>query len=538
MKFSRWAAVILFLVVGVVAVLPPAAAQGSLSQQVLQLLTRTNSWTGANTFYDLHVPLAAIPSVTATKIYADLLGNLYYQDTLLAAAGGGTTPHNLLSTTHPDTLPASVARGALVVGNSTPKWAKYQPSVSGCYVQWNGTDTLCATSGATLTAIPAANLTGTIAAISGVNLTALNASNLGSGTVPLARLSGITNSQVSASAGIVYSKLDLVNSIIDADIDSAAAINYSKLDLNNSIVAGDITAGAVTMAKIAQAGATSGQVIRWSGTAWAPATIAGAGTVTSVAATLPAIFSLAGSPITTSGTLAVTLASQTANRIWAAPDGLAGAPTFRAFVNADLPTTGVVAGSYPKVTVNAQGIVTAAAATINAATELTGIAPRANGGTGVATAADDSILVGSGSLWVQTAIPNCTTLWSYSTTTNLVTCSNTAVYGTLSGSSTPFSITATWSNVATNFTQFLVNVTNSASAAASYIADLQVGGVSYFSVRKDSVIYQKGIAFADLGTPANGSMTFCTDCLAGSDPCTGSSTGAFAFRRNSAWACY
>ena len=52
-------------------------------------------------------------------------------------------------------------------------------------------------SGASLTSLPAANLTGTIAAISGTNLTNLNATNLASGTVPTARLgSGTANSSV------------------------------------------------------------------------------------------------------------------------------------------------------------------------------------------------------------------------------------------------------------------------------------------------------------------------------------------------------
>ena len=45
-------------------------------------------------------------------------------------------------------------------------------------------------SGASLTSLPAANLTGTIAAISGANLTALNATQVTSGTLPMARLSG------------------------------------------------------------------------------------------------------------------------------------------------------------------------------------------------------------------------------------------------------------------------------------------------------------------------------------------------------------
>ena len=61
------------------------------------------------------------------------------------------------------------------------------------------------------------------------------------------------------------------------------------------------------------------------------------GTVTSVALSLPAIFSVSGSPVTTSGTLTAALASQTANTVWAAPNGSAGAPTFRALVAADIP---------------------------------------------------------------------------------------------------------------------------------------------------------------------------------------------------------
>jgi hypothetical protein len=38
------------------------------------------------------------------------------------SGGGGT--HNLLSTTHPDTLPASVVIGDMVYGNGTPLWAR------------------------------------------------------------------------------------------------------------------------------------------------------------------------------------------------------------------------------------------------------------------------------------------------------------------------------------------------------------------------------------------------------------------------------
>lgn len=64
----------------------------------------------------------------------------------------------------------------------------------------------------------------------------------------------------------------------------------------------------------------------------------GSGTVTSVDMTVPSILSVSGNPITTSGTLALALATQSANRVWAGPTtGSAAAPTFRALVAADLP---------------------------------------------------------------------------------------------------------------------------------------------------------------------------------------------------------
>lgn len=67
-------------------------------------------------------------------------------------------------------------------------------------------------------------------------------------------------------------------------------------------------------------------------------TSASNGTVTSVGLSLPNIFSVTGSPITTTGTLTATLAVQAANRIFAGPSaGGDAAPTFRALVAADIP---------------------------------------------------------------------------------------------------------------------------------------------------------------------------------------------------------
>lgn len=65
----------------------------------------------------------------------------------------------------------------------------------------------------------------------------------------------------------------------------------------------------------------------------------GSGTVTSVGLTVPAEFSVTGSPVTTSGTLAVAKANQNANLVYSGPSsGAAASPTFRALVTADLPS--------------------------------------------------------------------------------------------------------------------------------------------------------------------------------------------------------
>lgn len=67
--------------------------------------------------------------------------------------------------------------------------------------------------------------------------------------------------------------------------------------------------------------------------------VTAAGTVTSVGLSAPSsIFTVSGSPVTTSGTLALALATQNANLVFAGPTtGSAAAPTFRALVAADLP---------------------------------------------------------------------------------------------------------------------------------------------------------------------------------------------------------
>lgn len=73
------------------------------------------------------------------------------------------------------------------------------------------------------------------------------------------------------------------------------------------------------------------------------------GTVTSVAVTGSVIFNITGSPITTSGTIDVSLASQSANLVLASPSsGAAATPAFRSLVTGDIPDLSSI---YASVTV-------------------------------------------------------------------------------------------------------------------------------------------------------------------------------------------
>lgn len=58
-------------------------------------------------------------------------------------------------------------------------------------------------------------------------------------------------------------------------------------------------------------------------------------------------------------------------------------------------------------------------------------------------------------------------------------------------------LTTTWNNVATTFTGIKLNVTDTASAAGSLLADFQVGGVSKFKVDKTGQTEVNGYVIGD-----------------------------------------
>lgn len=103
----------------------------------------------------------------------------------------------------------------------------------------------------------------------------------------------------------------------------------------SALNASNLATGTVGTARLGSGSATSSTYLRGDGT-WATTPT---GTVTSVGLSLPGIFTVSGSPVTTTGTLTAVLASQTANLVWSGPSsGSAAAPTFRSLVAADIPS--------------------------------------------------------------------------------------------------------------------------------------------------------------------------------------------------------
>jgi hypothetical protein len=101
--------------------------------------------------------------------------------------------------------------------------------------------------------------------------------------------------------------------------------------------------------------------------------------VTSVGLALPAELTVSNSPVTSTGTLTAAWASQTANKVFASPDGASGTPSFRSLVSADIPN-------------------------LDASKITTGILPIARGGTNSGTALNgDRIMVSSGGAIVESA---------------------------------------------------------------------------------------------------------------------------------------
>jgi hypothetical protein len=150
----------------------------------------------------------------------------------------------------------------------------------------------------------------------------------------------------------------------------------------------------------------------------------GSGTVTSVALTSPGVvYSVTGSPITTSGTFALNLIAQNANTVFAGPTtGSAANPSFRALVSADIPNNG--------------------ANTTGTSSNITGVAAIANGGTALSTApTNGQLLIGNGTTYILSTLTGGSGI-SIGNTAGAITITNNAPFFTVTAASTTTAATA------------------------------------------------------------------------------------------------
>ena len=299
----------------------PVTAQDALSAQVLRLLTRDNTWSGANTFGAGITLSAGAPAVTTNKLY-QTGSNLFWNGALVTTAAGVGTVTSVgltapaifavagspvtgagsldltLATQAANLVWAGPAAGAdatptfralvtadipptiTIAGAGNVTWASVNKAGSSL-----GDLTTRSASDLTTGTLPDGRFPSTLPALSGANLTALSAAALGSGTVPAARMPALTGDVTSvvgtvattlASTGIAAGAYTTPNVTVDAKgritaIASAAAGTHAILSATHS----DSLANAVSRASVIVGNSTpawarvtpsaAGQVLRYDG---------------------------------------------------------------------------------------------------------------------------------------------------------------------------------------------------------------------------------------------------------------------------------
>lgn len=195
------------------------------------------------------------------------------------------------------------------------------------------------------------------------------------------------------------------------------------------------------------------------------------GTVTSVGLSLPNIFIVSGSPVVGAGTLTATFDTETANTVLAGPaSGAAATPTFRALVAADVPAS-ILPGTFSGF------------ANPTASVGLTAV----NGSATTAMRSDAAPALDQTAAYAFTGL-GATVISQQGASASALTLTG----GTVTTSQPLISSTQTWNAGAITFTGIDLNITNSASAAASMLANFRVGGTSKFMVDVSGVTNSVG----------------------------------------------
>ncbi len=181
------------------------------------------------------------------------------------------------------------------------------------------------------------------------------------------------------------------------DLSSSTDVGNSVLSVANGGTGATTLLGALN-AMLPSQGGNNGKFLTTDGTntSWGTA-------VTSVGLSLPPEMTVSNSPVTSTGTLTATWASQGANKIFASPDGAAGAPSFRTMTSNDVPnldaskiTTGTLSSAQipnldaSKITTGVLN--TAQIPNLDASKITTGTLPVSRGGTGVTSLTGNGVV--------------------------------------------------------------------------------------------------------------------------------------------------
>jgi len=221
-------------------------------------------------------------------------------------------------------------------------------------IDGNAATATSATSAGTVTVATQPNITsvGTLTNLSVVNPIVGNITGNAATSTTATTASTATNVTVTdiSSGALVYPTF--VNAAGDRPLNiNTLKLNYSPTTgiftaptfngkLSTANLTGTIATAQYANTTIPLAALNAGTVntnafLKGDGT-WALPT-AGSGTVTSVGLTMPTIFTVTNSPVTTNGTLTATLANQSSHVVLASPaDGSAGIPAFRTLTGADI----------------------------------------------------------------------------------------------------------------------------------------------------------------------------------------------------------
>lgn len=358
--------------------------------------------------------------------------------------------------------------------------------------------------------------------VTGANLTLAGGKSTGTGAGGEVRFATSPTGSSGASTNAL---------VIAGYFDSSQNLNLnSSLNLNGS-TSGTLTitpAATTTSYSITMpaAQATGTQVLQNNGSgvlSWASAS---GGSVTSVAladGSSTPIYSISGSPVTSSGTLTFTLDTQTANTVFAGPTtGSAAQPTFRGLVSADIPNNAAnTTGTASNITATSNSTLTTLSAlslpgsqvTGNIsgdAANVTGTVAIANGGTGqtTANAAFDALspMTTAGDLIYEDATPTAARL-GIGTTGQVLT-----VSGGL----------PVWSSPATSGTVTSVSVVSANGFAGTVATATTTPAITIETTINSPVLAGNGTAISAATTTGTGS----TVVLSASPTLTGTLTAA------------